>query len=589
LTTRGALRALASAVLAAGLVAASTLAAGAASGPDPDGAVNGTTRPASAGVTPGTGPVSVAVIAPITLPPTTSGLVSADDLETLTGPFGALTRQLDALAGTPAAIALDPMIVASIRVLGSAAPASAQQWLTRLGALSNEVFLLAYADADLVPAARTGTLAQLQPSGFGFALDAANFSPAETPAPTPTPTPTTPVDPDAAPPFPTTDDLLAWPSTLPRIAWPSTDVGAADLAALVEAGYEDVIVSSTTTDDPSAPLISLDGIRGIVVDDGITESLRAAVGAASTTVRATALEALDAQLAAETASRPGRGLVLTLDRTWSSAQPGLSDALTRLASTTSASFVTLGDILATAPVAGELGDGTDTDERDAVFTALAQDAAAETSFSSVLDDPAPLLDPRRLERIALYALAWHADEPGWTDAVAAFRQRSTEIVTSVKLEQGSDMALLAAHANVKIAVSNALPYPVNVRVSIDPQGPILRVLESQLLTVEPESTATAVIPVEAVANGQVTVLTSIESPTGVPLDSGHASVTVHAEWEGIGTLVVVVVLVLIFLAGLLRLIVTRRRRSRAAAASDDDASDDATETASASASEKSDG
>jgi hypothetical protein len=576
LTTRGALRALASTVLAAGLVAASALAAGAASEPDPDGAANGTVRPASAGVTPGTGPVSVAVIAPITLPPTTSGLVSSDDLETLTGPFGALTRQLDALAGTPAAIALDPMILASIRVLGSAAPESARQWLTRLGALSNEVFLLAYADADLVPAARTGTLADLQPSGFGFALDPADFSPAETPAPTPTPTPTGAVDPDAAPPFPTTDDLLAWPSTLPRIAWPSTDVGAGDLAALVEAGYEDVIVSSTTTDDPSAPLISLDGIRGVVVDDSLTESLMAAAGAASTTVRATALDALDAQLAAETASHPGRGLVLTLDRTWPSAQPGLSDALARLASTTSASFVTLGDILATAPIAGELGEGTDTDERDAVFTALAQDAAAETSFSSVLDDPAPLLDPRRLERIALYALAWHDDESGWTDAVAAFRQRSDEIVTSVKLEQGSDMALLAAHANVKIAVSNALPYPVNVRVSIDPQGPILRVLESQLLTVEPESTATAVIPVEAVANGQVTVLTSIESPTGVPLDSGHASVTVHAEWEGIGTLVVVVVLVLIFLAGLLRLIVTRRRRSRAAAAS-------------ASASEKSDG
>jgi hypothetical protein len=127
------------------------------------------------------------------------------------------------------------------------------------------------------------------------------------------------------------------------------------------------------------------------------------------------------------------------------------------------------------------------------------------------------------------------------------------------------MALLAAHANIKIAVSNALPYAVNVRVTVDPQRPILRVVESQLITVEPESTATAVIPVEAVANGQVTVLTSIASPTGVPLDSGHASVAVHAEWEGIGTLVVVVVLVLIFVAGLLRLIVTRRRARRARA------------------------
>lgn len=562
LTTRRALRSVASAVLAAGLAAASALPAGAASTPDGETATSGSTRPASAGVTPGTGPVSVAIIAPITVRATPSGLVASDDLASLTSPTGALTRQLDALAGTPATIAVDPMILASIRVLGSSAPPSAQQWLARLAALSNEVFLLAYGDADLTVAARTGTLGDLRPSGFGFALDAANFSPAATPAPTPTPTPTAPVDPDAAPPFPSTDDLLAWTTTLPAIAWPGPDLGSGDLSALVDAGYTDVLVPSTTAGDPSSPLISLDGIRGIVIDDGITETLQEAVGAASPAVRTTTLDALEAQLAAESAARPGRGLVLTLDRAWPNAQPGLPDALARLAGTTSASLVTLGAILDTAPASGSLGDGTTRDDREASFTALAADAAAERAFASVLDDPAPLLDPRRLERIALYSLAWSDDETGWTDAVTAFRTRSSEIVTSVKLEKGSDLALLAAHTNVKIAVSNALPFPVNVRVAIDPQGPILRVLESQLITVEPESTATAVLPVEAVANGQVTVITSIASPTGVALDSGTASVTVHAEWEGIGTLVVVAVLVLVFVAGVLRIIVTRRRARR---------------------------
>ncbi|WP_348533911.1 DUF6049 family protein [Homoserinibacter gongjuensis] len=363
--------------------------------------------------------------------------------------------------------------------------------------------------------------------------------------------------------------MLAWNSALPSIAWPSADVGAADLAALAAAGYQDVILPSTATGDPAAPLLALDGIQGIVVDDALSADLQAAAGAASPSVRTTAIDALTAQLAAEAAARPGRGLVLALDRTWPYAQPGLPDTLAALKSTSAAAFVPLSSILATTPVAGRVTEGVASEERAAAFTELAADAAAETAFSSVLDDPAPLLDPRRLERIALYALAWHDDDAGWTEAVAAFRERSNEIVTSVKLEQGSDMALLAAHANVKIAVSNSLPYPVNVRVTVDPQGPILRVLESQLITVEPESTATAVIPVEAVANGQVTVLTSIESPTGVPLDSGHASVAVHAEWEGIGTLVVIVVLVLIFVAGLLRLIVTRRRARRQREAADE--------------------
>lgn len=572
LTNRRGLRVFASAVLAAGLAATAALPAGAASGPG----TGGTTRPASSVITPGSGPVSLAVIAPIVVPPTTTGLVPADELEALTGPEGDLARQLDAVAGTPVAIALDPQILASIRVLGASAPLSARQWLARLGALSNEVFLLAYADADLAAAVRTGTLDALQPSGFGFALDPANFAPVEEPEPdaepepgptptvppVPTPSPTAPVDPDVPPPFPTTEDLLAWESALPRIAWPSGALGADELPALADAGYDHVLLPSGATGDPPAPLLALDGIQGVVIDAGLSESLIVAAGAASPAARASALDTLEAQLATQTSSHPGRGFVAALDRTWPYAQPGLPDALARLATTSAANLVALGDILGTTPAAGALGAGTPAEQRDAVFTSLAQDAEAEASFSSVLADPAPLLDPRRLERIALYASTWHADETGWTEATTAFHTRSREIVTSVKLEQGSDLALLAAHANVKIAVSNALPYAVTVRVTADPQGAILRVLDDQMLTVEPESTASAQLPVEAVANGQLTMLTSITSPTGVLLDSGRASVAVHAEWEGIGTLVVALVLGFIFVAGLLRLILIRRRGRR---------------------------
>lgn len=563
---RRALRVFTSAVLAAGLAATASLPAGAASGVDV-----GPARPASTSITPGTGPVSLAVIAPIVVPPTTTGLLTADELEVLTGLEGDLTQQLDAVAGTPVAIALDPQILASIRVLGSAAPESARQWLARLGALSNDVFLLAYGDADLVAAIRTGTLDALEPTGFDFALDPANFAPIESPEPTPTPsptptatpTPTPPVDPDVPPPFPTTEDLLAWESTLPRIAWPSGSLGAGELPALVEAGYEQVLLPSGVVGEPSSPLLDLDGLQGVVIDAGLSESLIVAAGAASPAARASALDALETQLAEATATHPGRGVVAALDRTWPYAQPGLRDALARLASSSSATLVTLGDILGTTPIPGALGDGTPTEERDETYTALAEDAAAELAFSSVLEDPAVLLEPRALERIALYASAWRADETGWRQAVDAFRTRSDEIVTSVKLEQGSDMALLAAHANVKIAVSNSLPYPVTVRVTADPQGAILRVLEDQLITVEPESTTSAQLPVEAVANGQVTMLTSLETPTGVVLDAGRASVTVHAEWEGIGTLVVALVLGFIFVAGLLRLILIRRRARRA--------------------------
>ena len=75
-------------------------------------------------------------------------LLDAETLTTYTAPGGLLTRQLDAVVGTTVAIGLDPMIVASIRVLGTAAPAVGARLPRAPGDWSNEVFLLAYADAD---------------------------------------------------------------------------------------------------------------------------------------------------------------------------------------------------------------------------------------------------------------------------------------------------------------------------------------------------------------------------------------------------------------------------------------------------------
>ncbi len=565
LTTRSVGRALAAAVLVGALGTGAGAAAASGSADHSGAAV-----PASAVITPGAGPVSVAVVVPVTAPATTTGLLSADDLTRYTGPFGTLTRQLDAVAGTRATIALDPLIPASIRVLGAAAPASATQWLARLQATSNEVFLLAYGDADVVAGVRTGTVGDLVPSGFGFALDPANFSPAVTAAPTPAPTETPAPDPGAPPPFPTTEDVLAWTTALPRIAWPSADVGAGDIAGLAAVGYDDVIVPSTVAGEPSAPLVALDGVDAIVADSALSARLAEVVAATAPATRTAALDALDADLAARTAAAPGRGLVLTVDRAWNSTSSGLADALARLQATASANAVELSDILTTPAIAGQLGEGVAAPERDAIFTELAADAAAETAFSSVLADPGVLLDPRRLERVALYSLAWEQDAEGWTAAVEAFRERSTEILGSVKLEQGSDVALLARNADLKVSVSNALPYAVTVTVTVNPRSPILRANGSKELTIEPESTGTARLPVEAIANGEVRVLTSITSPTGVPLDSGHASVTVRAEWEGIGTLVVVIVLAIVFAAGVVR-IVLKRRRSRRADADPDDA------------------
>jgi hypothetical protein len=71
----------------------------------------------------------------------------------------------------PVAIAIDPMIIASIRVLGTSAPTSAVEWLNRLASAGNDIFPLGYADADPSLAVQAGAPAPLAPTSLEFATD----------------------------------------------------------------------------------------------------------------------------------------------------------------------------------------------------------------------------------------------------------------------------------------------------------------------------------------------------------------------------------------------------------------------------------
>src|SRR4029450_2982924 len=105
-------------------------------------------------------------------------------------------------------------------------------------------------------------------------------------------------------------------------------------------------------------------------------------------------------------------------------------------------------------------------------------------------------------------------------------------------------------------VSNALPYPVSVRVSITPQRPLIRVIDNYvLLEIEQDATKTAFIPVEAIANGVVTIQVVLTSRAGVPVDRGFVRARLQAEWETVGTVVVLAIIVLIFGFGIVRTIV----------------------------------
>jgi hypothetical protein len=473
------------------------------------------------------------------------------------------------------------MITASIRLLGAAAPPEALLFLARLEALPNEVFLLSYADADPAVAVLAGATAELSPLGFRSLIDPGNFGPAVTASPTPvpsgspTPDPTQPADPDAPPPLPTTEDLLAWPATLPEIAWPAEGTVTADgLAGLAALGYADVLLGGGNLPATGSALVDTGDIDALAVDDAVSTALRESAYAATETAYAAAAVTLDAALRAAQITSPGRTVVATLDRRWPFGTLRLPDTLAAIELSDAAQLVTLSAVLAGPKVSASLveTDAAEAVTRGAALGQLTTAARAEQSYLAIAEGPQRITEPRRLALLGLSSVGWRFDEEAWTEAVTTELAAAQATLDAVQIADGSDQLLLSDVSSLKLQVSNALPVPVTVLLVVRPLQPLLHVEDPSVeVTIEPDSTSSASVPVESITNGEVTVRAELHSAGGSAVGSPRfLKVILQAGWETVGTVIAGALIVLVFGGGLVRSILRRRREQTTDANTDAD-------------------
>jgi len=555
-------------------------------------------------------PVGVSVAMPITVPRTGNGVLDKATLAAATAVDGTLTQQLAAAEDHNVAVAVDPRIIASIRLLGEDAPSSATAWLTRLESLRNETFALPYADADVTGLRQAGANGVLTPISLDQEVDPDHFPGAATPTPTPTQDPVspsagasgTPVPTDAATAdtgdtadtgntgntgntdqgtpttLPTTASLLDFPYSMASIAWPTDGtVTAADLTALAKAGSKTTIVASGNTsagaDTTIAASEQISGQHVLVSDQGMSSLLRSAATATNQQDWSTAMSELTATLA--TAARSGTAespVLLTLDREWPTNSARLSAALDALESTP---WVAPTDLSSTsAATAGSLTitNGTNGDARIDQLRRLVEGEEAVTAFSSALDTPTDLTAPARLDLLALASNAWRSDPDQFATAVNARVAAWAKTVSKVAIVDSSSLTLLGDRSSLPISIRNSSTYPVTVRLSVQPSNSALRVVRNDIeVKIQPESSTRTTVPVQSVANGKVNLTLSLTSPTGIKIsDPATVELNVQAQWETVITAAAAVALVAIFGFGIFRSIRKRIRRRNGELDDEDD-------------------
>lgn len=520
-----------------------------------------------------TGDIRVAIAVPITVPVQSTGLIPAESLEQYTAPLGVLTRQLDAVAGRAVTLALDPLILVSIRVLGSQAPATARDWLDRLAGVSNDVVPLPFSDSDLTLATQAGATVPLAAPPLETAIDPTLF--AEPTDETPTPTPGATATPEV-PPLPTNDDLLAWDWAVDSLAWPrENSVVATDLTAIAASGAQTLVLSSGNVDRGSLPgaISDVGELTAIVADDAVSSALRTAASAPSAEAGVTSNAALLAAIRSAAEAQSGTATVVALmDRRLPSNAPRLAETITALAATPGIELVGFSAVLDSPSAPAALIDRPQ--DADAVSTVrqLLGAEANESRFATITAEPARLTSERRLLLLSLLAQGWGMPSAPWTTATSAYLDQSLDITNAVQVVEASGFNLLADSASLPIAVSNDLNQAVTVYITVRPDTGILAVGSSRVeLVIEPNSQGRGEVPVQAISNGSVTVEISLTGANGVSIGrTTTAEINVQAGWETPIVVVLAGIVVLVFGVGIVRNILRRRRPATESAESTDD-------------------
>ncbi|WP_420369201.1 DUF6049 family protein [Curtobacterium sp. L1-20] len=549
-------------------------------------------------------PVGVSVAMPITLPKTGDGILGPAVLASATAVDGTLTQQLHAAEDHNVALAIDPRIIASIRLLGADAPSSATSWLSRLESLRNETFALPYADADVTGLRQAGANGVLAPISLDQAVDPDRFPGAATPTPTPSAgTPSAEPGATTAPTdgatdadrgsdgtatddrsggtptvLPTTQSLLDYPYSMDGIAWPvDGTVAAADLPALAKGGTKTTILSSGNTSagaDATIPASEqIGGQHVLVSDQGASRLLRAAADATNQQDWAKAVSELTATLAAAARTdAAGAPLLLTLDRSWPTDTERLGQALDALESTPWVSSTDLSRTTAATPGSLTLSAGSNGDARTDQLEQLVQGETDLASFASALDTPTDLTAPARLNLLALASNAWRTDPDGLATAVDSRVAAWADTVSKVGIVDSSSLTLLGDRSSLPISIRNSSKYPVTVRLSVQPSNSALRVVRNDIeVKIQPDSSTRTTVPVQSVANGSVDLTMSLSSPTGIKIATpATVELNVQAQWETVITAAAAVALVAIFGFGIFRSIRKRIRRRNGEVDDEDD-------------------
>jgi len=190
---------------------------------------------------------------------------------------------------------------------------------------------------------------------------------------------------------------------------------------------------------------------------------------------------------------------------------------------------------------------------------------SDVTFATIAADAEGAVFGRWTRYQALLSSTWSEDPNGLATEWERAQENSLEFRHSVRVEQGSDITVLADQTSLPVTVQNDLPSDIFVTLSVRPTTAILAIETPTIdLLIPANSSVRALIPVQSLANGTTPVEFTLLSQAGDTVgDVVTIPITIRAGWEGVISLVLAALVGGTFAFGMIRAIQRRRKEPEA--------------------------
>jgi len=174
------------------------------------------------------------------------------------------------------------------------------------------------------------------------------------------------------------------------------------------------------------------------------------------------------------------------------------------------------------------------------------------ALGAAMEDDAPLDAPRR-EILSATSSLWRGD-PGTPAARAQDAAEQVETLQGrIQVVPASGYNVVSDSAAVPITITNGLDTPITVKVSVTSDRRLVQIGEPAVVTVPAHGQAEATVDVEAIANGSVTLTSTLTTEDDrILADPVEVPLTVNPSWENRTTLLLVIAMGLLVVVGVAR-------------------------------------